>query len=235
MLQLIHNKQVVERSVATTQHTLHHNDVLLQQHQDEIRTLMDKYRQMESMYRYQSSRASSLDTKLDECIKEKLAMGKEIRRLRHEVARLERSNASTQSSSNRWDASAGGSAQSGGVDSRRLRDEQLRVSESRYGEDDESLADDDDDRYPPPLSPASPIRHSSYAERPRVDLTPSVSSADFRPAASQRPSAPVCSAVPLSAAPASHRIRGSESRAFSHNDAGARSPFASNARRYSHA
>ena len=225
VVQLIQHQQLVERSVSSAQHTLHHNSLLMAQQQDESRLLREKYRQIEALYRYQSSRGSSLESKLDECITEKLQLQQENRKIKHDAARWEHSRAVN---SRRVQAAANSR-----LDPRRARDEQTRPGETLDADHEDGISADDDHRYPlSPLTaaPASPIRLGSHSERPRVDLTPAAAASHFH-SASLHPSVSIRSttSLPAATAPGSYQ---SDSRSFSHAGLDTRPSFTSSARKY---
>ena len=224
VLQLIQHKQLVERSVSSTQHTLHHNHLLMTQQQDESRLLREKYRQIEALYRYQSSRATQLEAKLDESITEKLQLQQENRKIKHDAVRWEHSRAMDGRRTSVTTHNRG--------ETRRAREDQTRMSETMYGNEEEPMSAGDDDRYPlSPAAPASPIRLGGYSERPRVDLTPSAAPPHFH-SASLHPSASIRSATSLPAVsvPLVHL---SDPRPLSHGAADTRPLYTSQARKYS--
>jgi len=227
--QLIQHKQLAELLASNSQHTIHHNRLLMAQQDEEGRLLRDKYRQIEALYRFQNNRANALESKLDECIREKLQLQQESRRMKHEAARWEHSRPAADS--RRTQAAA-----SGRVDSRRVKEEQPWLSEAVYGDDEEPMVAAEDDHYPlspAAVAPAPPIRVGRHSERARVDLTPAASSAHYHShsATSHSPAASGWSASIATAAPPLRPH--SDPRSFVHGGPDSRPSFTSTARKYS--
>ena len=190
VLRVLAHGQLVERSVSSTQHTLHHNSLLMAQQQDESRLLRDKYRQLEALYRYQSSRAASMEAKLDEAIRDKLSLQHDIRQMRHESAAVAAARAGQQRAkgSRRGHATAAAAGMDGSRATAAVRSSarveqqwttmaETGTSYATMDDDDASMSTDDDERYPPlPLAIlASPIRlggGGQSEQRARVDLSP---------------------------------------------------------------
>ena len=224
-MQLIHQKQLVERSVASTQHTVHHNGLLMAQQQEEARMLRDKYRQLESLYGFEKGRRSSLEAKLDECVKEKLQLQHENRMMRHEAERWEQRSRAV-------DGRRVQAVKYGRVEAWRDRDEPVRtIRELAYGDEEDALSGaEDDSRFslsPRPAALAPPIRLGAHAERPRVDLTPSSASPHYHPSSATDRAVKTEPAVPS----ASHA---SDARSMGRGGGSTtRPPFSSGARKYS--
>ena len=215
--------------MSSTQHTMHHNSLLMQQQQDESRLLREKYRQIDALYRYQSSRATSLEAKLDECINDKLQLQQENRKLKHDATRSEHSRAMD---NRRMQAAANDRAEEGRAwEERPVMFERL-VPIHQDEDDNHSAADEEQYHHPQsPAAPASPIRLGGRVERLRVDLTPAASpSHSHSPYNHPHGSFPTSTRWPAGSVPISNRA---DPRSTQYGASDTRPSYTSHARKYS--